>query len=262
MNFIKKGLITLGTTAALAGVFTVTASTDAEAATWEARTVSEVVEDIEQKETSSQYRIQWGDTLGVIARAFEVPLNEITKINEIANKDFIMTGNVLSLSADHNTVSVQNSQTNEVKSYDISEPEVKEVEVPEEVEREAAEKQAAKKAEKETPAPAASGRNLGQFQATAYTAYDGTQIGITRGGTNMANGNIHTASGHRIIAADPSVIPFGSIVRITLSSGEVINGKVDDTGGAINGNIIDLSFASKAEAFAFGRQNVTVEIIN
>lgn len=106
------------------------------------------------------------------------------------------------------------------------------------------------------------GTNLGTFQATAYTAYDGTQIGITRGGTNMANGNIHTASGHRIIAADPSVIPFGSIVRITLSSGEVINGKVDDTGGAINGNIIDISFASTAEAYAFGRQTVQLEIIN
>lgn len=107
-----------------------------------------------------------------------------------------------------------------------------------------------------------SGTNLGTFQATAYTAYDGTQIGITRGGTNMANGNIHTASGHRIIAADPSVIPFGSIVKVTLQSGQVIIAKVDDTGGAINGKIIDLSFASKAEAYAFGRQTVQVEIIN
>ena len=107
-----------------------------------------------------------------------------------------------------------------------------------------------------------SGTNLGTFQATAYTAYDGTQIGITRGGTNMANGNIHTASGHRIIAADPSVIPFGSIVKVTLQSGQVIIAKVDDTGGAINGNIIDLSFASKSEAYAFGRQTVQVEIIN
>lgn len=120
------------------------------------------------------------------------------------------------------------------------------------------------KAEEPAPAPApvSSGTNLGTFQATAYTAYDGTQIGITRGGTNMANGNIHTASGHRIIAADPSVIPFGSIVRVTLQSGQVIMAKVDDTGGAINGKIIDLSFASKSEAYAFGRQNVTVEIVN
>lgn len=104
--------------------------------------------------------------------------------------------------------------------------------------------------------------NLGTFRATAYTAYDGTQVGITRGGTNMANGNIHTASGHRILAADPNVIPFGSIVRVTLSSGEVIIGKIDDTGGAIKGNIIDISFSSKDAAFAFGRQSVQVEIIN
>lgn len=106
------------------------------------------------------------------------------------------------------------------------------------------------------------GRSLGTFRATAYTAYDGAQVGITRGGTNMANGNIHTASGHRILAADPNVIPFGSIVRVTLASGEVIIGKIDDTGGAIKGNIIDISFSSKDAAFAFGRQSVQVEIIN
>ena len=118
------------------------------------------------------------------------------------------------------------------------------------------------KVEAPTQSSNTSGTNLGTFQSTAYTAYDGTQIGITRGGTNMANGNIHTASGHRIIAADPNVIPFGSIVKVTLQSGEVIIAKVDDTGGAIKGKIIDLSFASKSEAYAFGRQNVQVEIIN
>lgn len=114
-----------------------------------------------------------------------------------------------------------------------------------------------------TPAPApqpeptaSSGQNLGQFQATAYTAYDIGEVEITCGVTNMANRNIHTASGHRIIAVDSSVISFGNILRIILSSGEVINGKVDDTVGAINGNIIDLSFASTAEAFAFGRQTL------
>ncbi len=132
MNFIKKGLITLGTTAALAGAFTATTSLEAEAAQWEARTVSEVTADIEKKDTEAQYTIQWGDTLGVIAAAFDVSLNEIVQINEIANKDFIMTGNVLSLSADNKTVSIQDKQTNEVKSYDISEPEVKEVEPVEE----------------------------------------------------------------------------------------------------------------------------------
>ena len=134
MNFIKKGLLTLGTTAALAGVLMTTTSLEAEAAVWEARTVAEIEADIEKNDTETQYTIRWGDTLGAIAEAFGVSLNEIVQINEIANKDFIMTGNILSFSSDHKTVSIQDSQTNEVTSYDVSEPEVKEVETPENVE--------------------------------------------------------------------------------------------------------------------------------
>ena len=94
MNLIKKGLLTLGTTAALAGAFTTTSFIEAEAATWEARTVAEIEADIEKNETETQYTIRWGDTLGTIAEAFGVSLNEIVQINEIANKDFIMTGNI------------------------------------------------------------------------------------------------------------------------------------------------------------------------
>ena len=137
MNLIKKGLLTLGTTAALAGAFMTTTSIEAEAAVWEARTVTEIEADIEKNDTESHYTIRWGDTLGAIAEAFGVSLNEIVQINEIANKDFIMTGNILSFSSDHKTVSIQDSQTNEVTSYDVSEPEVKEVETPEKVEVEA-----------------------------------------------------------------------------------------------------------------------------
>lgn len=133
MNFIKKGLLTLGTTAALAGVLMTTTSLGAEAAVWEARTVAEIEADIEKNDTETQYTIRWGDTLGTIAEAFDVKLSEIVQINEIANKDFIMTGNILSLSSDHKTVSIQDSQTNEVTSYDVSEPEVKEIETPQEV---------------------------------------------------------------------------------------------------------------------------------
>ena len=137
MNLIKKGLLTLGTTAALAGAFMTTTSIEAEAAVWEARTVTEIEADIEKNDTESHYTIRWGDTLGAIAEAFGVSLNEIIQINEIANKDFIMTGNILSFSSDHKTVSIQDSETNEVTSYDVSEPEVKEVETPENVEVEA-----------------------------------------------------------------------------------------------------------------------------
>ena len=55
------------------------------------------------------------------------------------------------------------------------------------------------------------------------------------------------------IAVDPDVIPYGSIV--------IINGKeyeAQDTGGAINGNRIDVYFSSHEEALEFGRQAADV----
>ena len=58
------------------------------------------------------------------------------------------------------------------------------------------------------------GYSIGNFAITYYSAYDGTQIGITAGGTSMAGGNIYTNDGYRIIATDTSVIPLGTIVRM------------------------------------------------
>ena len=108
----------------------------------------------------------------------------------------------------------------------------------------------------------ANNTSLGTFDVTYYSAYDGTQIGITRGGTNMANGNIHTSDGYRIIAVDPNTIPFGSIVRVTTSHGESFMAKADDTGGKIKGKIIDIAVSSPEEAFRLGRGTATVEIVN
>lgn len=99
------------------------------------------------------------------------------------------------------------------------------------------------------------------FNATYYSAYDGTQIGITAGGTNMANGNIHTKDGYRIIAVDPKVIPMGTIMRITTGDGQTFLGKADDTGGLINGNKIDIAVSSASEAMRLGRTTAVVEIL-
>ena len=104
--------------------------------------------------------------------------------------------------------------------------------------------------------------SAGSFSVTYYSAYDGTQIGITAGGTSMAGGNIYTSDGYRIIAADRSVLPLGTIVRITTASGESFLAKVDDTGGAIVGNRIDIAVSSASEAYALGRTTATITILN
>lgn len=113
-----------------------------------------------------------------------------------------------------------------------------------------------------TSSSKANNTSLGTFDVTYYSAYDGTQVGITRGGTNMANGNIHTSDGYRVIASDLSVIPLGTIVRVTTGNGETFMAKVDDSGGAIVGNKIDIAVSSPEEAFKLGRTTAKVEIVN
>ena len=103
--------------------------------------------------------------------------------------------------------------------------------------------------------PVSSGHLLGTFQATAYAVGDGlTPSTVTANGTNVAN-TIYTPDGHRIIAADTSVLPMNSIVRIEVPGWAPFTAKISDTGSAINGHIIDILMASPQEALSFGRQN-------
>jgi 3D (Asp-Asp-Asp) domain-containing protein len=61
---------------------------------------------------------------------------------------------------------------------------------------------------------------------------------------------------HGVVAVDPSVIPLGT--RMTIPGyGEAV---AADIGGAVVGNTIDLWFASRAEALAWGRRTVTITI--
>ncbi len=84
--------------------------------------------------------------------------------------------------------------------------------------------------------------------ATGYTQYDEGCTSTTATGTAAVRG---------AIAVDPSVIPLGTKLYIP---GYGI-GTAEDTGGAIDGNRIDLCYNSVSEAFAWGRQTVTVYIL-
>jgi 3D (Asp-Asp-Asp) domain-containing protein len=65
---------------------------------------------------------------------------------------------------------------------------------------------------------------------------------------------IPTAPG--VVAVDPSIIPLGT--RLTIPGyGEAI---AADTGGAVHGNVIDLWFASAAQAAQWGRRTVTITL--
>lgn len=102
-------------------------------------------------------------------------------------------------------------------------------------------------------APAADNQATFEMEATAYTAYCDGCSGVTATGIDLRNN-----PNKKVIAVDPSVIPLGTRVHVE-GYGEAVAG---DTGGAIQGNKVDLHFPTKEEAIQFGRQTVTVTIID
>lgn len=88
-------------------------------------------------------------------------------------------------------------------------------------------------------------------ESTAYTL---VEYGDEMGGSGLTStGTVPTAG--RTIAVDPSVIPYGSKVKI--------NGNIyiaEDCGGAIKGNIIDIYMSSLAECTNWGRRTIQIEV--
>lgn len=90
--------------------------------------------------------------------------------------------------------------------------------------------------------------SMGTFKITAYCACSsccGKSDGITASGTKATEG--------RTIAADPSVLPYGTKV--------IINGHeytVEDCGGSIKGNSLDVYMESHSEALVHGVQYAEV----
>ena len=96
--------------------------------------------------------------------------------------------------------------------------------------------------------------DLGSFEITAYCS-----------GTCCSSGTGITASGTvatvgRTIGVDPDLIPLGSTVKIVFQDGTEHIYKAEDTGSAIQGNIIDLLCESHESALQFGRQTCRVYI--
>ena len=88
---------------------------------------------------------------------------------------------------------------------------------------------------------------------TVATAY--CQKGLTKNGTPVHHG---------VIAADPELLPLGSIVRVEVPIATRATGiyTVDDTGSAVKGHRIDIYMESCARAKRFGRRAATVEVLD
>mgnify|MGYP003872462641 FL=1 len=86
----------------------------------------------------------------------------------------------------------------------------------------------------------------------SMTAYSSEEPGI---GTRTASGTRVTEG--RTIAVDPDIIPMGWWVYIEGLGFR----RAEDTGGAINGNKIDVYYDSLSNARSFGRKSRTVYVI-
>jgi 3D (Asp-Asp-Asp) domain-containing protein len=84
------------------------------------------------------------------------------------------------------------------------------------------------------------------FHATAYALK-----GRTRMGTDVRRG---------VIAADPRVLPLGSVVQLRAGKYSGVY-TVHDTGKRIKGNVIDLWVPDRKEARQFGRRQIKLHVL-
>lgn len=92
---------------------------------------------------------------------------------------------------------------------------------------------------------------------TAYSP-DARSCGTSADGITATLHSVHT-NGHRLVAADPRVLAYGSMLTVPgYDSGNVV--PVLDCGGAIKGNRLDLLFPTHEQARKWGRKTVTVTV--
>ncbi len=84
------------------------------------------------------------------------------------------------------------------------------------------------------------------FIATAYSLKGLTACGVP--------------AGAGVVAADPNVLPLGSIVKIEAGKYSGLY-RVLDKGSSIRGNRIDIYIPCQSEAKLFGRRNIHIEVV-
>ena len=95
----------------------------------------------------------------------------------------------------------------------------------------------------------------GRVISMSATAYDPSPRTIGPGATGRTATGMKAKYG--VVAVDPRVIPLGSLVYVE-GYGFAI---ASDKGSAIKGNKIDLCYASRSTALAFGRRTVKVHVL-
>ena len=271
---LRLAVAALSLSATIAPLSTVRASAfestifSASVGSWRSRSIEEVQSSVNEVVASGNqiYTIQWGDTLGTISAATGISVNDLASINQIANPDLIIAGSVLYFDAVNHTLTYTEPNGEEVTvaaeetlvedtivedGYLIEEIAEWELEDSSEY---VAEEEAARLAAEEEAANSTDPTVYGTAITVEATAYSRNEAGLgnfTADGTDLRNES-------NVIAVDPSVIPLGTTVYIP-GWGYY---RAADTGGAIVGNKIDVHFENVADTYQFGRQSITIYIVD
>src|SRR5690625_4137521 len=219
------------------------------------------------EKVESTHTVKSGETLSGISLDYGVKVNELKDWNDL-NSDIIVVNQELLVKAEakETTKSEPTKETNEKSEKQTENKSEKQTENKSEKKTEnKSEKKTENKSEKKTEQKTVENKseeksektsNSGQsmtMEATAYTAQCDGCTGITATGIDLdAN------SDKKVVAVGPSVIPLGSRVHVE-GYGEAIAG---DTGGAIEGDRIDVHLPTKDAALGFGRQSVNVTVLD
>ncbi|MDQ0158344.1 3D domain-containing protein [Alkalibacillus salilacus] len=199
------------------------------------------------------YTVEEGDTLFAISEEHDVSVSELKQWNEL-NSDLIMVGQELDLnganveqSTNESTSASADSSSNESSQSEES----AEQDTSDDVQQTSSNNNESSSEEQPSSQNDPEGRTI-TVSATAYTADCAGCSGVTATGVDLnANPN------KKVIAVDPDVIPLGTKVHVE-GYGTAI---AADTGGAINGNKIDVHVPTKDEAYDWGTRTVDVTIV-
>ncbi|WP_066188349.1 3D domain-containing protein [Gracilibacillus timonensis] len=209
--------------------------------------------------------VEKGETLGEIAKEHGVKVKDLKDWNNL-DSHIIQIGQELTIEESNKEAApstepkqeqpqqetAEEPQQEEPQQEPVEQEQPKEEEVTAEPTSAPAEEQTAETPSTESDSSQQSGETI-NVTATAYTGQCDGCSGITATGIDLnANPN------EKVIAVDPNVIPLGSRVHVE-GYGEAIAG---DTGGAINGNKIDVHVPTKDEAYSWGVRSVEVTILD
>ncbi|PFW43764.1 LysM peptidoglycan-binding domain-containing protein [Priestia megaterium] len=189
---------------------------------------------------ASTHKVESGDTVSKLSREYGTTVGKIVNDNHIADPNLIYVGTTLEIS------NVNTNENNNVESN----------------QNKPVEDQALAKTHNASKGVTANVSGWSNYEFTHYTANCTGCTGVTSTGINVTGSPFY--KGMRVVAVNPNVIPYGSVLEIKYPNGHIEKAYAGDTGGAMRSrtNLIDVLVSSESEAMSKGRVNGQIRILN